>query len=164
MKESFDSVSTCSAPTILLQQNRTRPNGIRKSTIHVHGVRLQCRRRNGLPHHRFQTRTAACHPDQQLCSLQRTFCATAQRERKCFLTADKQDEDVQFSLTLRDFSDFPQKLRAYRKKLALTQEAMAQFIGTNPLTLRTWEQGKAKPPYRMIRKCLKRFDEKDDSN
>ena len=96
--------------------------------------------------------------------MQRAFCATAQRERKSFLTADKQDEDVQFSLTLRDFSDFPQKLRVYRKKLALTQEAMAQFIGTNPLTLRTWEQGKAKPPYRMIRKCLKMFDEKGDSN
>ena len=38
---------------------------------HLHGVWLQCRRGGGLPHHRFAAGTAAGHPDQQLCPLQR---------------------------------------------------------------------------------------------
>src|SRR5262245_44181592 len=43
------------------------------------------------------------------------------------------------SVTLAD------KLRAVRRRLGLTQTAFAKRLGVDPVTLRKWEQGRARP-------------------
>ena len=65
--------------------------------------------------------------------------------------ADKKEETAEFTLPLRDFDDFAEKIKAYRKKYKLTQEELAEIMGVKPFTLRSWEQNKAKPPYTVWR-------------
>ena len=40
---------------------------------------------------------------------------------------------------------FPDRLKAYRMVKGLTQRQLAQELGVDPATVRTWEAGKSKP-------------------
>ena len=54
-------------------------------------------------------------------------------------------------LPLDDFSDYAERIKAYRKKHRLTQEELAAIMGVKHFTLRSWEQKQAKPPYQVWR-------------
>src|SRR5262249_43803977 len=54
------------------------------------------------------------------------------------------------SVTLAD------KLRAARRRLGSTQTAFAEQLGVDPVTLRKWEQGRARPNRRSL-KIIKKF-------
>lgn len=76
--------------------------------------------------------------------MQRQVCATTQRETKLLLVADNQEETAELTLPLGDFSDYADKIKAYRKKHKLTQEELARVMSVKHLTLRAWEQKKRK--------------------
>ncbi|WP_375340394.1 helix-turn-helix domain-containing protein [Lacrimispora amygdalina] len=49
------------------------------------------------------------------------------------------------------FDDCAERLKAYRKENHITQKELAQLMGVNHITLRSWEQKQAKPPYHIWR-------------
>jgi transcriptional regulator with XRE-family HTH domain len=44
------------------------------------------------------------------------------------------------------------KLKSLREDKFLTQEELAELVGTTPLTISRWENGKRKPRFKSIRK------------
>ena len=68
--------------------------------------------------------------------------------------ADKEENTACFSITFNDLDDYADILKAYRKKHRLTQEHLAEIMGVKHVTLRSWEQRTAKPPYNIWR-CYK---------
>lgn len=75
--------------------------------------------------------------------------------------ADTEEKTVEFILTFQN-DDLGAKIKAYRKKHGLTQEELAAEIGVKHFTLRSWEQGKTKPPYPIWRQVKHLFDEPID--
>lgn len=67
------------------------------------------------------------------------------------LDADDEEETVKLTLVLKDTQDYSSQLKAYRKKHKLTQKELAEMIGVQFVTLRSWEQKKAQPPYTVWR-------------
>ena len=49
------------------------------------------------------------------------------------------------------------KLRAVRRKLGFTQKAFAERLGVDPVTLRKWEQGRARPNRGSLKIIKKAF-------
>lgn len=84
--------------------------------------------------------------------------ATIQRETKMFLGADN-EETAELTLPIYGFEDWASKLKAYRKKNHITQQELAQLMDVNHLTLRSWEQKQAKPPYNVWRLHKHLFDD-----
>ena len=90
--------------------------------------------------------------------MQRKVSATIQRETKMFLGADN-EETVELIIPIYSFEDWASKLKAYRKKNHITQQELAQLMDVNHLTLRSWEQKQAKPPYNVWRLHKHLFDD-----
>ena len=84
--------------------------------------------------------------------------ATIQRETKMFLGADN-EETAELILPIYGFEDWASKLKAYRKKNHITQQELAQLMDVKHLTLRSWEQKQAKPPYNVWRLHKHLFDD-----
>ena len=63
------------------------------------------------------------------------------------------------TLTLGDYGDYAEKIKAYRKKHKLTQEELASIIGVKHFTLRSWEQKSTKPSYHIWRMYKHLFDD-----
>jgi len=66
--------------------------------------------------------------------------------------AGNEEETVEFSFMLNDVDDYAELLKTYRKKHKLKQQELAEIMGIKHTTLRSWEQGLAKPPYNVWRK------------
>ena len=90
--------------------------------------------------------------------MQRKVSATIQRETKMFLGADN-EETAELIIPIYSFEDWASKLKAYRKKNHITQQELAQLMDVNHLTLRSWEQKQAKPPYNVWRLHKHLFDD-----
>lgn len=84
--------------------------------------------------------------------------ATIQRETKMFLGADN-EETAELILPIYGFEDWALKLKAYRKKNHITQQELAQLMDVKHLTIRSWEQKQAKPPYNVWRLHKHLFDD-----
>ncbi|WP_370867143.1 multiprotein-bridging factor 1 family protein [Anaerotruncus sp. DFI.9.16] len=112
-----------------------------------------------LPHHRFAAGTPDRDHHEQFCSLQRAVCATKVRETKLFFLADKLDETAELVLNFDNFADYAEKIKTYRKQRHLTQQELAEQLGVKFVTLRSWEQKKAKPPYKVWRQCKNLFND-----
>ena len=82
--------------------------------------------------------------------MQWAFSATIQRETKLFLSADK-EETAELVIPVYILDDCAERMKAYRKKNHITQQELAQFMGVKHVTLRSWEQKQAKPPYHIWR-------------
>ncbi len=76
--------------------------------------------------------------------------------------ADKEEKTAEFTFTLGSFDDYADQIKAYRKKHKLTQEELAAIMEVKYFTLRSWEQGKTKPPYHIWRQYKHLFDEPVD--
>ena len=87
-----------------------------------------------------------------------SISATIQRETKLFLGADN-EETAELTVPIYDFGDWALKLKAYRKENHATQQELAQLMGVKLLTLRSWEQKQAKPPYNIWRLHKHLFDD-----
>ena len=88
------------------------------------------------------------------------ICATTQRETKRLPDADA-EEKTELILPFQD-DGWGAKIKSYRKKHGLTQKKLAAQIGVKHFTLRSWEQGKTKPPYEIWRQYEHLFDETID--
>lgn len=86
--------------------------------------------------------------------MQRQITATTQRERKLFVNADVEEKTVKLSISMNKNENIGEiiKVYRYRQNYRLTQEELADFIGVKHFTLRSWEQNKAKPPYKIWKK------------
>lgn len=72
-------------------------------------------------------------------------------------------EDMTVNLTIHfDENNLAAKIKAYRKKKHITQAELARIMGVKHVTLRAWEQGKAKPPYHIWRQYKYLFDKSID--
>lgn len=76
--------------------------------------------------------------------------------------ADNDRETAELTLTFNDALDYADRIKTYRKKYKLTQEQLAQVLDINHLTLRSWEQKQAKPPYHIWRQHKHLFDDPVD--
>jgi len=76
--------------------------------------------------------------------------------------ADKEEETAKLTLLLNTFDNYADKMKAYRKKYKLTQKELAAIMGVKHLTLRSWEQKQAKPPYHIWRLHKNLFDDTVD--
>lgn len=92
---------------------------------------------------------------------ERRLCATTQRETNRLPGADIEEKTAELILPLRD-DGWGAKIKAYRKKHGLAQAELAAKIGVKHFTLRSWEQGKTKPPYHIWRQVKHLFDESID--
>ena len=75
-----------------------------------------------------------------------------------FLGADN-EETAELTVPIYGFGDWALKLKAYRKENHATQQELAQLMGVKLLTLRSWEQKQAKPPYNIWRLHKHLFDD-----
>jgi len=85
-----------------------------------------------------------------------------QRETKLFFGADNEEKTAELILYFNDFGDYAERIKLYRKKNKLTQEALAAIMGVKHFTLRSWEQKQSKPPYQIWRLHKHLFDESVD--
>lgn len=92
--------------------------------------------------------------------MQWQVCTTIQRETKWYL-ADCKEETAELSFALNDLNDYAELIIAYRKKYKIKQKDLAQILGVNPYTLRSWEQKNAKPPYHIWRQFKTLFYHSD---
>ena len=53
--------------------------------------------------------------------------------------------------------DYPKLLKAYREKMFLSQEDLAQKLGISYVTVNRWENGKFEPTIKMKKKLNKMF-------
>jgi len=90
--------------------------------------------------------------------VQRTLPTTIQRETKLFLGADK-EETAELVIPVYSLDDCAERMKAYRKKNHITQKELAQLMGIKHVTLRSWEQKQAKPPYHIWRLYKHLFDD-----
>ena len=119
----------------------------------VHGVRVQRGGRGRLPHHRIPARAADRHHHQQLCAVQRAVPTTIISAKNRFLDeADESNNIIIVPVTLERGNNFGQALKDYRKIHGLKQTELAAKLGIPHPTLRAWEQGKAKPRYKLMKK------------
>lgn len=72
--------------------------------------------------------------------------------------ADNEEETAELVAELDDYGNYAEKMKAYRREHYLRQEELAERLGVNPLTLRSWEQGQAKPPYHIWRRYKHLFE------
>lgn len=76
--------------------------------------------------------------------------------------ADKEEKIVELTLQFCDYNDYAGKMKLYRKKHKLTQQALADILGVKHPTLRSWEQMQSKPPYHIWRLYKHLFDSSVD--
>ena len=76
-----------------------------------------------------------------------------------FPGADNEIEIEKLRLDFDVFDDYAEKIKAYRKKHKIKQKDLSVTLGVKEFTLRSWEQGKVKPPYHVWRLYKDLFDE-----
>lgn len=66
--------------------------------------------------------------------------------------ADKEEKTIELLVPIAVIEDKAEMLKEYRRRHHLKQAELAERIGVNPLTLRSWEQKQSKPPYHVWRR------------
>ena len=54
--------------------------------------------------------------------------------------------------------DYPKLLKAYREKMFMSQEDLAQKLGISYVTVNRWENGKFEPTIKMKKKLYRMFE------
>ena len=54
--------------------------------------------------------------------------------------------------------DYPKLLKAYREKMFMSQEELAQKLGISYVTVNRWENGKFEPTIKMKKKLFRMFE------
>ena len=54
--------------------------------------------------------------------------------------------------------DYPKLLKAYREKMFMSQEELAQTLGISYVTVNRWENGKFEPTIKMKKKLFRMFE------
>lgn len=85
-----------------------------------------------------------------------------QRGTKTLPYADATEKTAKLVLPCNNSDNYADKIKSYRKNHNLTQKELAEMMGINHLTLRSWEQGKAKPPHNTWRRFRNLFDNSID--